>query len=204
MKTVVVTLISAAAFATIGMAVASNSMPASDQSFSGYNPTGITISANLGYDKVSYPKNSGIPSKDLDGLSWNTDLGYQFGQYLAIQAGYTSFADVKYSGVSLDTYGVGAVIKAILPVNDEFSVFAKAGAMDMFTKAVVSTVTLAHRSRIAPAFGLGASYNITQNIALTVQGITTLAMKGPHRTGGSFTMPATYAAYAGFSYKFNV
>lgn len=205
MKKVVVGFVSAAALATItvGMAAGTDSMAASNQFSS--NPANVYIDGNLGYGKFD-AKNTGLPAKDLRGFTWGADLGYQFNQYAAIEAGYTQFHELK--GVANGTSGnatlkgVDLMAKGIMPINDQFNVFAKAGAMDLFLKTNPSGRPSVKYSRVAPAFGLGTAYNVTQNVALTLQGITTLAMKGPH--AGTFTMPATYAAYAGLSYKFNV
>lgn len=199
MKKVVVGFVSAVALATIGMAAASDSMAASTQSSS--NAAGVFVSGNLGYGKQDL-KNSGLPSKDLRGFAWNASLGYQFNQYVAVEGGYTQFHTIKVNTTPNSTdntlYGVGLLAKGIYPINDQFDVFAKAGAMDMFNKVAVGATTV-RKSRIVPAFGIGTSYNVTSNVALTLQGITTLQSKSH-----AYTMPATYAAYAGVSYKFNV
>lgn len=205
MKKVVVSFVSAAALATItvGMAAGTNSMAASDQFSS--NPAGIYIDGNLGYGKFN-AKNSGIPAKELRGFTWSGDVGYQVNQYAAIEAGYTRFHDIKGTSYGVPgkatLYGIDLMAKGIMPINEQFNVFAKAGAMNLYLKSSPSGMPSVKRTRVVPAFGLGTAYNVTQNVALTLQGVTTLAMKGPN--SGSYTMPATYAAYAGMSYKFNV
>ena len=205
MKKVVVSFVSAAALATItvGMAAGTNSMAASDQFSS--NPAGIYVDGNLGYGKFN-AKNSGMPAKDLRGFAWSGDLGYQVNQYAAVEVGYTRFHDMNGTSYGkpgkATLYGIDLMAKGIMPINEQFNVFAKAGAMNLYLKASPSGMPSVKRTRVVPAFGLGTAYNVTQNVALTLQGVTTLAMKGPNT--GSYTMPATYAAYAGMSYKFNV
>jgi opacity protein-like surface antigen len=200
MKKVVVGFVSAAALATVGMAAASNSMAASTQS-SNSNAAGVFVSGNLGYGKVDY-RNTGLAAKYLRGFTWNANLGYQFNQYLAIEGGYTQFNSIKVTAGALQStqtiHGISLLAKAIYPINDQFNVFAKAGAMDLIFKNSSNVVgaTNARRERIVPEFGVGTSYNVSSNVALTLQGITTLAAK--------HNVPATYAAYAGVSYKFNV
>ena len=203
MKKLVVSFVSAAALASASIAMAGgmDNMAAPSQA-SNSNAAGIIISGNAGYGKVNYnASNLGVKSSALNGFAWNANLGYQFNPYVAIESGYTHFNDINVGPAKIDTYGVDLLAKGIYPINSQFNVFAKAGAMDIFSKAVNGNVT-ARRARVTPEFGVGTSYNMTHNLALTVQGITTLAMKGPH--AGTFTMPATYAAYAGLSYKFNV
>lgn len=207
MKKVVLGFVSAAALASVSLAMAGGmtSMAASDQS-SVNNASGVFISGNLGYAKQNAKVVSPLTAKDLRGFAWNANAGYQFNQYLALEAGYTRFSDVKAAVGSnkfdAKLYGVDVLAKAIYPINDQFNVFAKAGAMDMFQKTSADGVTTVNRSRIVPEFGVGTSYNVTSNVALTLQGITTLAMKGPKN--GSGTMPATYTGLAGVSYKFNI
>lgn len=205
MKKLVVSFVGAAALASVSIAMAGGMDNMAGPVQSSGNNAGFTVSGNLGYGKVNYnAANLGVPSKNLSGFAWNGNLGYQFNQYLALESGYTHFHDITVPGAGkLDTQGVDLLVKGILPINSQFNVFAKAGAMDIFTKALNTNNTSAgRRSRITPEFGIGTSYNVTRNVALTLQGITTLAMKGPHT--GTFTQPATYAGYVGASYKFSV
>lgn len=207
MKKVVLGFVSAAALATVSMAMAGEmtSTAASDQSFDS-NPAGFIVSGNLGYAKQDAKVVAPLTAKDLRGFAWNANAGYQFNQYLAVEAGYTRFSDVKAALGSnkfdAQLYGIDLLAKAIYPINEQFNVFAKAGAMDMYQKGVFNGVTVTKRSRIVPEFGVGTSYNVTPHVALTLQGITTLAMKGPQN--GSGVMPATYTGLAGVSYKFSV
>ena len=204
MKKLVVSVVGAVALTTAGMAAANHSMAASDQSFSSNSARGVYVGGNVGYGKFDQ-KNSGLPAKDLRGFTWNADLGYQFNKYAALEAGYTQFHTIKVNTpagkVNNTLYGVSLLAKGILPVSEQFDLFAKAGAMDLYAKSTTGS-TISRRARIVPAFGLGTSYHVTKNVSFDVQGITTLAMKGPHAS--SFTMPATYAGYAGVSYKFNL
>ncbi len=204
MKTGVVSFVSAIALASASIAMAGGmtSMAASSNQSSA---AGVFVSGNLGYAKQDVKLTGGAPEKDTRGFAWNVNTGYQFNQYLALEAGYTRFSGIKIgiNSANVDTHlqGVDLLAKGIYPINDQFNVFAKAGAMDMFRKTTATGLgTLFHQSRIVPEFGIGTSYNLTHHVALTLQGITTLAMKGPKN--GSGTMPATYAGYAGVTYKF--
>ena len=200
MKKVVVSFVSAAALATVGMAAASNSMAASQQHFSNTagNAAGVIISGNLGYGKVDF-RHSGIASKNLSGFAWNGSLGYQFNRYFALESGYTGFHQIKVGTQKINTYGVDLLAKGIYPISNQFNVFAKVGAMDLFSKRLTNGVVGSKVSRIVPEFGIGTGYNLTHNLALTVQGIATLSTKSHN-----YRMPSVYAAFAGLSYKFNV
>lgn len=213
MKKVVVMLVSAAALATVGMAAASNSMAASDQSSSS-NASGIFISGNLGYSDQGYKKSDFVstPSKlDTTGFAWNANAGYQFNQYVAVEGGYTRFADTKatFTGLGTNTislYGLGMDVKGILPVSSQFDLFAKVGAMRLSEKQTVqegSATAKLTGNAWTPTLGLGTAFNVNSNVALTLQDAYTFKTDFK-KSGVKVNMPATNAILAGVSYKFNV
>jgi len=228
MKKALVGLVGAAALATLttGMAAASSSMNA-DQSSSN-NAAGIFISGNLGYGTVNNSKSDinytyllGAQPNTLHntGFAWNANIGYQFNKNVAIEGGYTHFGEQKATwtnigsdNISLSGFGVDA--KFIIPVNDQFSVFAKGGAIDMHQKNQASgnltgTVT---GSAWTPEVGAGVAYNVTQNVALNLQDIYTLKTDynktvtpvGGVATNDQFIIPSTNSIFLGASYKFNM
>jgi len=206
MKKLVVSFVTAAALTSVSIAMAGgmDNMAAPVQPSN--NDAGFIVSGNVGYGKVNYnAANINVRPSMLRGFAWNGNLGYQFNKFFALESGYTHFHNVITNSGNIQTQGVDLLAKGILPINSQFNVFAKAGAMDVFTKVSPNASYVAfasvNRSRITPEFGIGTSYNVTRNVALTLQGITTLAMKGPH--AGTFTQPATYAGYVGASYKFS-
>src|SRR3990167_1057399 len=217
MEKIVLGLVSAAAFATVSMAMAggmtnlpdeTTTMPVphecadSNECSLDTNQHGFIVSGNLGYGTVDYtPASLGIPSTRLHGAAWNANLAYQFNPYFALESGFTSFHDIVLNSCQIQTSGVDLLGKGILPINEQYNVFMKVGVMNSFTKTTSAGITI-NRSRTVPEFGIGASYNVNERVALTLQGITTLAISGPN--AGTFTMPATYAAYLGASYRFDV
>lgn len=203
MKKLVVSFVGAAALASVSIAMAGgmDNMAAPVQLSD--NDSGFIVSGNVGYSKVNYKAaDLNVSSSKLHGFAWNGNLGYQFNRFVAVEAGYTHFNNIHSVDGKLTTHGLDLLAKAILPINSQFDVFAKAGAMDVFTKFAPTGYDAVKFSRVTPEFGIGTGYNVTKNVALTLQGITTLAMKGPH--AGTFTQPATYAGYVGASYKFTV
>lgn len=214
MKKILVGLVSAVALATFatGMAAASKNSMVADQSSN--DSAGVFISGDLGYGRLSFDDNTGLSDSKRSGLVWRVAGGYQFNPYIALEAGYTSYPDIKVSASDvqtgetitgkLATSNIDLLAKGILPVNDQFDLFAKAGMAYMTyedsASLTVNGVTAASASkthnRITPEFGIGAAYNITHNVALSIQGLTTLSP--------SKNYPATYTALAGVSYKFNV
>lgn len=224
MKKVVVNIVSAAAL-TLGMAAATNGMAATSQNFSNQtssNGAGIFVSGNLGYGTIgnsaSDYNTTGQPaatSFNHDGLAWAANAGYQFNKYLAVEAGYISFGQSKANTYNTssqavkatDTFGgFDAAVKGILPINNQFDVFAKAGAVDMHDDLDVTgagTTTKATGHSWAPLLGIGTSYNINKNVALTAQ--DDYAFKTTYKYQGQNTrMPSGNAILAGVSYKFNV
>lgn len=222
MKKVVVGFVSAAALATIGMAAASNSMAASQPAFSNNNATGVFVSGNLGYSTIdiqqSYyndPITGEMPTSfKADDLAWAANLGYQFNQYLALEAGYISFGQAKANTAinntpvtASDTLGgFDANVKGIMPINSKFNVFAKFGVVNMHDDEDVSNNQAslnAHGDSWSPLLGAGAAYNINKNIALTVQ--DAYALKTTYKKDGvNIDMPAANAVLAGMSFKFNL
>jgi len=212
MNKVVVMFVSAAALATVGMAAASNSMAASDQSSSS-NAAGVFISGSLGYGYAGYRNTDffGAPTKVEKGaLAWNANLGYQFNQYAAIEGGYSQFGEGKSSIPNVDTMktnlrGFGFDVKGIMPVSNQFDLFAKAGAVDMHESvtskgAIISKLT---GSAWTPELGVGTAYNVNSNVALTLQDVYTFRTTFS-RNGAKAPIPYTNDVLAGLSYKFNV
>lgn len=215
MKKLVVSFVGAAALATIGMAAAGGSTAAFDNN-SGLNnnAAGIFVSGGLGYGNVFAKKSDYNPqptSLKTGGLAWNTNVGYQFNQYLAVEAGYTSFGEAKATlgSMSLTTSlgGFGADVKGIYPINSQFDVFAKAGAIDMHEtlEGRDSGVTIGKVTGNAwtPMLGLGTSYNINNHVALNLQDVYAFRTNFK-KNGATHSMFAANAVLLGASYKFNV
>ena len=191
-------------FVAVASIVTANVVTASDEpagNFSAVKSSGFYADGNIGYGMVKV-KNSGYPSSDFNGFAWNFSLGYQFMRYVALEAGYTRFADIKVSSllgdVETPVQGEDLLVKGIYPFcNDQFNVFAKAGVtyLSLRTAAVSNGATIAQdRDQLVPTFGAGVGYNLTPTIALTAQWILTLA------EGNGF--PATDVFFGGMSYKF--
>lgn len=209
MKKVVVSLVGAAALATItaGMAGGISTVASTDNSFFNNADSGFFVGGNLGYGKVDFTRaDLGVtPSSRLEtgGFSWNANAGYQFNQFLAVEGGYTQFDDAHALVGSTkvgyrDIDGWSMLVKGMYPVNQQISVFAKFGTMRLHLKPVNLTgVTL---KRWAPELGLGVAYHLNKNISLEAQGVTTFRI---HQSGGRPATPATYAFYAGASYLFS-
>ena len=193
MKKIIVSFLVVAGITAANIGIASD--------YPAVKSSGLYVDGNIGYGMVRV-KNSGYPSSDFNGFAWNFSLGYQFIRYVALEAGYTRFADIKVSPLlgSLETpvQGEDLLVKGIYPFcHDQFELFAKAGytRLSKSTLAIVNgAATTQDQKKMVPTFGLGGGYNITPVIDLTVQWILTLSQ------GNGF--PATDAFFGGISYKF--
>lgn len=192
-------------------AVASASMAASNtnlnSSKTAENITSSTsefyVNGNAGIGKTDV-KMPGLSMRDT-GFAWSAAAGYQFNQYLAIEASYMRFPAVKVSGLPSalmkNVHNFNLAVKGIFPIDDKFSVFAKAGAAYASYKAgplpfVVNNQVVTANSRvnkIVPLVGAGANFNIQQNLALTVQG---------NMTFKNGRMPSMFMGTLGLTYKF--
>lgn len=212
MKKVVVSLVGAAALATItaGMAGGMDSTVASTNSFFNNADSGFFVGGNLGWAKVDATRADITASSAADlktgGFSWNVNGGYQFNQFFALEGGYTGFDDAyaQLGSVKRGFKDAGMwsmLAKGMYPINQQFSVFAKFGAARLSMKPFVGSMTASSIHRWAPELGLGVAYHMTKNISLEAQGVTTFRIS---QGAGKVATPATYGFYAGASYLFNV
>jgi len=194
MRKIVMTVMSVSALAFTSI-YADNQDPLSS--------AGIFLSTGLGAGKID-PSNSGLTSSDLRGFSWFMNAGYQFNPYFALEGGYTAFDGIKILSfndgpIDNDVYGLSLLGKIMWPIRRHFNIFTKLGMMRLYLRtssAGYGARSFAYTNKTVPEFGLGMSYWINDNLALSLQGITTLAAKS--------AIPATYGAYLGISYLFTI
>ena len=134
MKKIIVSFLVVAGITAANIGIASD--------YPAVKSSGLYVDGNIGYGMVRV-KNSGYPSSDFNGFAWNFSLGYQFIRYVALEAGYTRFADIKVSPLlgSLETpvQGEDLLVKGIYPFcHDQFELFAKAG----YTRLSKSTLAI--------------------------------------------------------------
>jgi len=104
--------------------------------------------------------------------------GYQFNPNLALELAYVNLGEVSYSGTFFATPVTGGKVKAsglnfsgvgILPLGDEFALFAKLGLFAWDAKASDTTGGVPFSATADGAdvsFGLGASYAFTKNFSV--------------------------------------
>lgn len=128
-------------------------------------------------------------SKKENTLGWKLFGGYNFNQYLAIEAGYADLGDAKYKYAGNGPLLAGltgqakaeqsswfAAAKGTWPINDQFNVFGKLGAtrnhmkMDVnFSANGINFSSSDSKNRIQALLGIGAEYKLTKQIAFRTE-----------------------------------
>lgn len=122
---------------------------------------------------------------DDSATSWKLFTGYRFTPYWGIEAGYTDLGKYDFDGqVIADPGIVRATFKAeswnlmavgILPVNDTFEVFGKAGMGYWRTELEASGTFSAQNARTvkangtSPVFGVGATMRLMPKLQLRLE-----------------------------------
>lgn len=189
---------------------------------------GAYIGGTIGYGKVHQ---GGFAAKDITvegspvtttnsskdtGLAGRGYVGYQFNQNAALEAGYSRFhnATAKASSSSpVESFSTNGTIKTdafdivgkgIIPIQNGFSVYGKAGlALLRATGSVNGTDSVSGAFRandsarhIYPTFGLGAAYDVTKNLVADVSWMRI------QKTGSSTKLQSTDMFGAGLAYNF--
>jgi len=137
------------------------------------------VLVDLGATGVS----SSVDKKDT---AWKLGVGYQLSPNFAVEAGYvalgkvsnkargTGGADTANAEYKSSALGLSAL--GMLPINTDFSVFAKAGvahtkitAKADLTVGGASASDSAKKREFVPVFGLGAEYKLTQAVAVRAE-----------------------------------
>lgn len=108
----------------------------------------------------------------VQALSKNSDFiygglaGYQYNKNLAVEVQFTGAGkatDVAGNTVKADALSLSAV--GLLPLSDNFELLGKLGVASAKTKSSAAATNLGV-SRTGLTYGLGAQYNVTQNLGL--------------------------------------
>lgn len=110
-----------------------------------HNDKGIYFGANIGINDNRWSNYFSWTSNEGLGITWDTDLGYQFNRYFALE---TNYINAKF----FSEYAVLA--KGIIPINSKYNVFGKLGYVIDANEPIV---------------GLGLSYRITPKFSLIGQ-----------------------------------
>jgi OOP family OmpA-OmpF porin len=160
------------------------------------NNSGFYLDGSLGVSHTSIDKSSfdaALTSLGATNLSssvsendvgFKLQAGYQVNSYLAVEGGYVNLGKFKYnatfsgvsSTVSFEPSGWNLDVLGIMPINNQFSVFVKAG---MIRAKVEDTVSATNGSSSAseivtatnwkPNYGVGVTYTLSRNSAVRAE-----------------------------------
>jgi OOP family OmpA-OmpF porin len=154
----------------------------------GFYGVGEITRSNLSLDRNHFDSAllgsgaTGLASSDSGNTTkWRLQGGYRFNPNVAVEAGYIDFGKAKYTATytggsaqgSLKAGGADVAALLGLPLNDSFSVFAKAG---MVAAKVDSRLTAGAPASLAsgtesvhvvrPLLGVGALYKLSDHVDL--------------------------------------
>jgi len=108
---------------------------------------------------------------DQRDTAWKVYAGGRMSEIIGLELGYTDFGNVQASGGETRAWAATAALTAGVPIGDRFNVFGKLGGLYGRTNVSADPSTLfdtGHKSGWGWTYGLGAGFNLTQNIALRV------------------------------------
>ncbi len=126
---------------------------------------GFYAGVTLGNGKPNVTPSAVALSKKADFI-YGGLLGYQYNKNLAVEAQFTGVGkatDAAGNTIKGDAFGLTAV--GILPLNESFSLLGKLGVASAKTTSSGAATNLG-ASRTAATYGLGAQYNVSQNLGL--------------------------------------
>jgi opacity protein-like surface antigen len=149
-------------------------------------PSGFYLEYNYGASRSMAKTYPGVPTIVNSGTGWNGTLGYKFIPYVAVEGGYTRYADARLENSAGTTaardrhYGVDVAVKGIFPVmNTGLELFAKAGvvrlvseigSVDVAASAVDSlTFDTNGHSAMGLFYGAGVDYAVTKSFLINAQ-----------------------------------
>src|SRR5262245_29121134 len=139
------------------------------------------------FGKSDFDKGNAIPdlitSGSVDGKDSGFKIfgGYQFNQHFGVELAYVDLGKAKYSGMfgalpvtggTVDTTGLNISAVGTIPLNPSFELFGKIGVFAWDAKARDTTGGVPFSGSDDGAdvsFGIGASYNITKNVAVRAE-----------------------------------
>ena len=132
--------------------------------------------AGVGFGQSHY-NDFDADSSDPDSLGWKAFGGYQFNDYLALEAGYANFNDMSAvtgtvkTNVVTDTWTLGAVLS--YPITDKFALLGRLGVARMSanikTKDGLALTEYAEEDSYEPNYGVGVRYALFDNMDLRAE-----------------------------------
>ncbi len=108
---------------------------------------------------------------DKRDTAWKLYAGGKLNNIFGLEAGYTDFGKIRASGGDTKAWAANVSLLAGMPIGDRFNIFGKLGGLYGKTDVSASPDTIfdtGHKSGWGWTYGAGASFNVTQNVALRV------------------------------------
>jgi OOP family OmpA-OmpF porin len=132
---------------------------------------GAYIGASVGSAESKF-SDSGISLKDSD-TGFKLTAGYDFTKNFGVEVGYADLGKPSISnGIDMAFAEPRAYYlagTATYPIDEAFSVFAKAGVTNNRTKVGGTGISTEKFTHTAAILGVGAAYNFTKNIAGVIE-----------------------------------
>jgi OmpA-OmpF porin, OOP family len=149
-------------------------------------PKGFYLEYNWGATRSMGKSYPGVSTIDNSGTGWNGTAGYKIMPYIAVEGGYTRYADARLENSEGTTaardhhYAVDVAAKGIYPVmNTGLELFAKVGvdrivssigAVDAAASAVDGlTFDTTSHTAMGLYIGGGLDYVVTKSVAINTQ-----------------------------------
>lgn len=126
---------------------------------------GVYVGFNLGSGKPGITPAAPALSKTSSTM-YGGLLGYQYNKNMAAEIQYTGIGQVTdTAGQTAKGHAYSVAAVGMMPMNDSFALFGKLGVA--ITKTVVSAgFANTGATRTALTYGLGAQYNVNQNLGV--------------------------------------
>lgn len=136
---------------------------------------GAYIGANVGRSEMKLSIDQEGSSKKSD-TGYKAYAGYNFTQNFGAEAGYVDLGKVDRTidGTKLEAKNHAFYVAATgtLPLNEQFSLFAKAGVAQNRAKITISELNFREsnsKNKTSAIFGIGAAYNINKNLSAVAE-----------------------------------
>jgi long-subunit fatty acid transport protein len=141
-----------------------------------YADSGLILAGSVGSAELS---------DDFDGFDVDTNstayrltVGWQFNDYFTLEGGYHNFGDfdqrfdIEGAPVDISLTADGFTLGATgnLPLGERWMLFARAGAFFWDGDASINDMTAATPEDSNIYLGVGAGFNVTKKLSLTVDG----------------------------------
>ncbi|MET3132937.1 OOP family OmpA-OmpF porin [Oxalobacteraceae bacterium GrIS 1.11] len=135
---------------------------------------GMYIGADFGRSELKIDSDSDSGNFKKNGFQLNA--GYTFDQHFGVEAGYVHLGDIDsksdFGTSKLKTRALYVAATGTLPLNQQFSLFAKTGiTFNRYESSATfdSNSDTFNQSNTAAMFGVGAAFNVNKNIALLAE-----------------------------------